>query len=342
MNLRPILLPFAALALQTSCSRSDTLSDMAATQPPARVRIETARFETVPAPTLIAGVVRPVRRATLAAKLMGSVEEMPVTLGQRVKAGDLLVRIGAGETSARLAQAQAQLGQANFDLARERDLLAKSASTADIVRNLETRAVLSEAAVREAETLLGYAVIRAPFDGVVERKFEDQGDLASPGQPLLEVEGSDGFQVEADIPDSLSASLRIGTSADVSIPSSGLAFAATISELSSSADPAAHTVSARFAVPAGIAVRSGQFARVQVAGASVRRLLAPSTAVSLDGQMERVFVEDQGHRSVLRLVRTGALVGDRVEILSGVDDGERLVVSPPAGLREGQALEALP
>jgi RND family efflux transporter MFP subunit len=342
MNLRTLLLPIAALALQASCSRNDLPSGAAAAQAAAKVRIEAVRLETVQAPIEIAGMVRPVRRATLAAKLMGSIEEMPVTLGQRVKVGDVLIRISAGEVSARLAQAQAQLGQAEFDLARERDLLAKSASTADIVRNLETRVALSKAAVREAETLLGYAVIRAPFDGVVERRFAEVGDLASPGLALLEVEGSDSFQVEADIPDSLSVGLKQGLSSPVSIPSAGLAFTATISELSSSADPSAHTVTARFAVPAGVEVRSGQFARVQLAGAPTRRLLAPSAAVSRDGQMERVFVEDGGHRAVLRLVRTGADVGDRVEILSGLDDGERLVVSPPAGLREGQALEALP
>jgi len=342
MNLRPLLFPIAALALQTSCSRSDVASVDAASMPAARVRIETIHFEAVRAPVEIAGAVRPLRRATIAARLMGSIEEMPVKLGQRVNAGDVLVRIAAGEVSARLAQAQAQLGQANFDLARERDLLAKSASTADIVHNLETRAALSEAAVREAETFLGYAVICAPFAGVVERKFAEAGDLATPGAPLLEVEGSDSFQVEADIPDSLSGGLKQGMPADISIPSSGLAFAAAISELSSSADPSAHTVSARFAVPAGVEVRSGEFARVHLAGAPARCLLAPAAAVSRDGQMERVFVENDARRAVLRLVRTGAAVGDRVELLSGVDDGERIVLSPPPGLREGQALEVLP
>lgn len=342
MNLRPLLPLAAALALQAGCSRHDASSDTAATLPSVRVRIVTVRVETIPAPTEITGAVRPVRRATLAARLMGSIEEMPVTLGQRVRAGDLLVRIGAGEMSARLAQAQAQLGQAAFDLRRERDLLTKNASTADIVQNLETRVALSEAAVREAETVLGYAVVRAPFDGVVEHKFADLGDLASPGLPLLEVEGVDSFQVEADIPDSLSGGLKIGAPANISIPSAGVSFAAPLTELSSAADAAAHTVTARFAVPAGAAASSGQFARVQVAGAPVRMLLVPAEAVSRDGQMERVFVEDGDHRSVLRLVRTGAAIGGRVEILSGVDDGERLVVSPPAGLREGQSLEALP
>jgi RND family efflux transporter MFP subunit len=310
--------------------------------PAARVKTVTVRFEMVPAAMEVSGTVRPVRRATLSAKLMGSIEAMPVTLGRSVRAGDILVRIGAGEVSARLAQAQAQLDQAAFDLRRERDLLAKGASTADIVQNLETRAALSRAAVREAETLLGYAEVRAPFDGVVERKFAEQGDLASPGQPLLEMEGIDGFLVEADIPDSLSAGLRIGTSCAISIPDAKTAFAAPLSELSSAADTEAHTVTARFAVPAGVAVSSGQFARVRVSGAPVRMLLAPATAVSRDGQMERVFVENANSRCALRLVKSGATVGDRIEILSGVDDGEMLVVSPPAGLREGQPLEAIP
>jgi len=283
-----------------------------------------------------------VRRATLAAKLMGTIEEMPVALGQSVRAGDLLVKVAAGETSARLEQSQAQLDQAKFDLARERELLSKNASTADLVHSLETRVTLSEAMVREAETVLGYSIIRAPFDGVVARKCADTGDLASPGMALLEVDGVDRFQVESDIPDSLAGALKLGALADVAVPSSGETFTARLSELSPAADSNAHTVTAKFAVPPGAAMRSGQFARVHVPGMPVRMLLAKASAVSRDGQMERVFIIGEDHRAVLRLVRTGAMIGDRTEILSGVDDGESVVLAPPMGLREGQPLELQP
>jgi RND family efflux transporter MFP subunit len=253
-----------------------------------------------------------------------------------------LGRISAGEISARQAQAQAQLDQANHDLARERELLPKHASTADLVRNLETRVALSTAQVREAEAMLGYAVIRAPFDGVIARKFVEAGDLASPGAPLLEIEGTDGFQVEAGIPDSLVAALPVGATADLAIASAGPTFAAPLAELSSAADANAHTVTAKFTIPAGIAVRSGQFARVQVPGVSTRMLLVPPAAVAQIGQMERVFVVGEGRRAVLRLVKTGAAHGDRVEILAGLDDGEQVVLTPPVGLREGQPLEVQP
>jgi membrane fusion protein, multidrug efflux system len=94
-------------------------------------------------------------------------------------------------------------------------------------------------------------------------------------------------------------------------------------------------------VPAGTAVRSGQYARVQVPGAPARTVLAPTAAVSTLGQMERVFVTVE-NRAVLRLVKTGATRGDRVEILSGLGDGDRIVVRPPAGLQEGQPLEVQP
>ena len=342
MKLPSLFFSATALALFAGCFRPETDAAGSAALPPVRVQTALIRLESVPVLTEITGTVRPLRRATLAAKLMGSIDELPVALGQPVRAGDLLVKISAGEVSARLAQAQAQLDQAQRDLARERDLLPKNASTPDLVRNLETRVTLSEAMVHEAGTMLGYAVVRAPFDGVVARKFAEAGDFASPGVPLLEIEGVGAFQVEAGIPDSLAGALQTGVAVDVTVASAGPAFAAPLAELSSAADATAHTVMAKFTVPAGIVVRSGQFARVQVPGAPVRVLLAPATAVSRRGQMERIFVVGAGNRAGLRLVKTGAMRGDRIEILAGLDDGERVVLTPPAALREGQPLEIQP
>jgi membrane fusion protein, multidrug efflux system len=319
-------------------------------------------MEEVPTLTEVTGTVRPVQRATIAAKVMGTITELPVALGQRVKAGDLLVKISAGEISARVLQAQSQLNQAKRDLDRERDLFVKNASTADMVRGLEDRFAMTQAMVREAEVLLGYTTVLAPFDGVVARKLVNAGDLASPGMPLLEVEGTDIFQIEAGIPDSLATRLAVGTPLSVAVPTDGVAFVGQLVELSSAADANARTVPAKISIPAGTAVRSGQYARVQIPGAPVSALLAPAAAVSTLGQMERVFVmetggtgvpsvnpTDQGKmpmppsaRAVLRLVKTGAARGDRVEILSGLAEGDRLVLNPPAGLREGQSLEVQP
>jgi len=344
-SVRRFLLPAAALALLVGCGKPAApavATDPAAALPPAKVRVAVARAENLPTATEIIGTVRPLQRAQLAAKVMGTIDELPATLGQRVAAGDLLVKISALEITARVAQAQSQLNSARRDLERERALLTKGASTADMVRGLEDRLAGAQAMVREAEIMLGYATLRAPFAGVVARKFAQAGDLASPGLPLLELEGTDAFQVEAAVPDSLAAKLSPGAALTVEVPAAGLTFTAPLAELSSAADAGARSVLARLTVPAGTAVRSGQFVRVLVPGAPSRALLVPAAALSPLGQMERIFIAGPNNRAVLRLVKSGATHAGRVEILSGLDDGERVVLAPPAGLREGQTLEILP
>lgn len=333
----------AALALLAGCAKPDTPPAAVATALPlAKVRVATVRAENLPTLTEVTGTVRPVQRAQLAAKLMGTIEELPVTLGQRVRTGDLLVKISAGEVAARLVQAQAQHNATRRDLERERGLIAKGASTADTVKSLEDRLAGAQALVREAEVMQSYTAIRAPFDGVIARRLAYAGDLASPGAPLLELEGTTQFEIEAPIPDTLAARLAAGASLAIELPATGATFTGKIAELSSAADAGARSVLAKIAVPSDRPVRSGEFARVLVPGAPVRTLLAPATAVSMLGQMERVFVVGAPNRAELRLVKTGAPRGDRIEIQSGLDDGELIVAAPPATLREGQPLEIQP
>lgn len=343
MNALPVFSAAILAGLFAGCSRPGVSTPATAPAlPPVKARVVAIRTESTPVTTEITGTVRPVERAQLAAKVMGTIEELPVTLGQRVKRGDVLVKIGAAEITARVAQAKSQLNAAARDLDRERSLLGKGASTGDMVKGLEDRQAGAAAMLREAEAMLGYATLRAPFDGVVARKLAHAGDLASPGAPLLEIEGAAGFEVEAGVPDSLAATLAVGASLAVELPAAGVSLTGRIAEVSSAADPGARTVTIKIMLPEHPAARSGQFARIQVPGAAVPMLLAPAAAVSTAGQMERVFVSSRDNRAVLRLVKTGARHGDRVEILSGLDDGERVVMNPPAGLREGQPLEFQP
>lgn len=340
MNLRStaILLALASLA---GCSKHNSESNAATTNlPPARVSVAAAVAQDTPLLTEVTGTVRPAQRATLAGKVMGSISELPVSLGQRVAAGEVLLKISATEIAARVAQARSQYNVAQRDLARERDLLAKGASTADLVRGLEDRFAGAEAMVREAETMLGYTELRAPFAGTVTRKYVNAGDLAAPGQPLLDLEGAGDFQIEAGIPDSLAAHVAPGVELLVQT-SSGGEFRARVVELSSASDAMARTVTAKLAVPANAAVRSGEFVRVHVPSGTVHAIVVPGAAVSTAGQLERVFVVQDG-RAQLRLVKTGGTHDGQVEILSGLTAGEKVVVSAPASLREGQPLQIAP
>jgi membrane fusion protein, multidrug efflux system len=342
--MKSTLVTFAILTLALAgCDRhSSGNSTPPPALPSAKVSVTTVHVENIPTLTEVMGTVRPIQRAQLAAKVMGTLEEVPVTLGQPVRTGDLLAKISAGEISARLLQAQSQLNAVRRDLERERELLTKGASTSDMVKGLEDRFAAAQAMVREAETMSSYTTIRAPFDGVVARKIANAGDLASPGQPLIEIEGTADFQVEVAVPDSLVTRLSPGVLLAVEVPATGIRFTGKLAEISSAIDSSTRTVFVKITVPADAKVRSGEFARVQLPGASVAALMVPTSAVARIGQLERVFVASENNRAVLRLVKTGATREDRVEILAGLDDNERVVLAPPVGLRETQLLEVLP
>jgi RND family efflux transporter MFP subunit len=327
------------LAFAGGCTRQETTAP-AVNLPPVKVHTTQVRIEELPQLTEVTGTARPIQRAILAAKVTGAITELPVALGQHVRAGEVLLKTFTEEAAAQVAQARAQLNLTRRDLDRERSLVRQGASTADTVRNLEDRLTGFEAAVREAEAKLSYTEIRAPFDGVIARRWINTGDLASAGQPLLEVEGSSGFEILAQIPESLAASLKTG--AVIECDAGGEKLAARLREVSSTADAATRTTEVKIDVPATAPVRSGQFVRLFIPGRVNRTVVVPATAVSLNGQMEQVFVVGADNRAVLRLVRSGAVSRDRLEILSGLNGDERVVVNAPAGLREGQPLEVQP
>lgn len=327
------------LILVAGCSRPEPESRPAVSLPTLAVRVGSVQLENAPQLTVISGTIRPVSRAILASKVMGAISELPVILGQPVKSGDVLLKVFSADLSARLIQAQTQLNVARRDLERETNLLSKGASTSETVRNLQDAVITSEAAVKDAEVQLSYTEIRAPFDGVIARRMVNAGDFANPGQPLLEVEGTADFEVEAAIPDSLAAALRPGAPLHCEV--AGLQFVGTLKEISSSADTATRAVGVKLAIPSGIGVRSGQFARVSVPGPALPVLLVPASAVSVSGQMERVFVVAEDSRASLRLVKvTGS--GDRRVVLSGLSVGDRVILAPPAALRDGNPVEVRP
>ncbi len=337
------LLPHLSLVgvvLFASCSRQAPQATTTGL-PTIRVVASAVHFESVPEFVALAGTVRPAERAQIAAKLSGMIEELNVTLGQAVGVGQVLGRISAAEVTARLRQAQAQLAQAERDLAREQELLAKNASPADLVKSLQDRVVLTRAIVSEAQTMQDYTVVRAPFAGVVAGKFVNSGDFATPGLPLLALEGNGGLQVEVAVPFNLVRLAEIGAVVSVELPDAGTSFSGKLAEVSGAVDPATRTVLVKINVAESSALRSGQFVRAQWPAGKLRALMLPASALTVLGQMERVFVVVDG-KAQLRLVKTEYRRGDRVQIQAGLEPGEIVVLSPPATLRDGSPLEIAP
>lgn len=302
--------------------------------------VETLVVETASRPVTeeVVGSVRPRISSTIEAKVSGRISEMPVTLGQKVKTGEILAKIDAREIQARLEQAEAQNEQANRDLERARALAQKQVSSKQEFDAAEARARVAEAAAREARAMLGYVNVTAPFDGVVARRLAEVGDLAAPGKPLLEIEDRGELRFEADVPEALIGMVNAGDKIEVSIPAIRQNLAAIIAEVSPTADAASRTFLVKLDLPATPGLRAGQFGRAAIPVGEAKSIRIPASAIVKRGQMEIVFVSDSG-KARLRLIRTGKTFADGVEILSGLSEGDVVILSTPAAWIDGQAVE---
>jgi membrane fusion protein (multidrug efflux system) len=333
--------PFAAglvcvLSALAGCG-DDTRPRPAETSPAATVRAQTIERRQRMATEDVVGTVRAGLRAVIEAKVSGKVDRMVVVPGQKVRRGQLLASIDAREAQARLDQALAVRQQADSDLKRSTSLRTQGILAQSDDDAAQARFLVADAAVRQAETLLGYSTVDAPFDGIVTRKHADVGDLATPGKPLLEMEDSRTLRFEADVPEALVGRLSLGDRLPVRISAVQTLLEGVVSEISPAADSGSRTFLVKLGLPATPDLRAGHFGRVSMPVGESSALRVPASAVVLRGQMEVVFLVGEG-RAQLRIVKTGDRIGDEVEVVSGVDAGETIVVEGASALVDGQPL----
>lgn len=287
----------------------------------------------------LTGTVRPLEHATVAARVMGVVTGADFVIGQQVSTGDTLCTLHAPELHARLEQTRAVLDQARREAARERMLLSQGASTAEVTKLSEDVLRRAQGAFNEAETLSGYTRVTAPYAGVITKKLVRNGDFAAPGTPLFEIEARDRMRAEVEVPETLSR-LAVGSSVRVSV--GDMLVEGRIAETSDAVHPSTRTRSAIVELPGGNeSVYSGKFVRVLWPAESVPRLFVPNAAVQPFGQIERVFVVNEG-RVTMRIVKSGVRENGLCEILSGLNAGEVVVVGTQLILRDGHPVNVLP
>jgi RND family efflux transporter MFP subunit len=309
--------------------------------PSAPVRLQTVEPKSHLATEDVVGTVRAKLHAAIEAKISGRIEKMLVAPGQVVKAGDLLAQLDAREIQARLEQALTLREQSSRDTERLRSLLTNSAVSRQEFETTESRFRVAAASVTEAETMLAYTKILAPFDGVITRKLADVGDLATPGRPLLELDDPTALRLEADVPEALIGRIQLGAKLEVRAAAQDAAIPGVVSEIAPVADPMSRTFNVKLDLPPNAGLRAGQFARVAVSVRESKALRVPASAVTQRGQMELLFVVAD-RRAHLRLVKTGKRIGHEVEVVSGLSAGEEIVVEGASQLRDGQPVEVKP
>jgi RND family efflux transporter MFP subunit len=284
------------------------------------------------------GTVRASLRATIEARTTGRITDLPVVLGQRIRAGELIARLDAPEIKARLEQAEASLQQAERDSKRMASLSNTEAVSRADHETADSRFRIAQGILAEAQALMGFAEIHAPFDGVVTRKWVDAGDQAAPGKPLVDIEDPSRLQLEADVPEAIASSIKQDVRMTIRVGPSLGNLSGTVAEIAPIADPTSRTFRVKLDLPASPGLMSGQFARLVVPVGENTSVRVPASTIVQRGQMEILFVVENQHAR-LHLVKTGRRVNDEIEILSGLDSGDSVVIENPKQLVDGQPLQ---
>jgi RND family efflux transporter MFP subunit len=224
------------------------------------------------------------------------------------------------------ASARLKAAQANYEMTLSRRT------------QVNSKVALVEQEIRAARITRDYAGLAAPFAGVVVMRTVEPGNLVTPGAPLLTIEETGTFRLEASVDESRLPSVRVGQAVEAVIEPSGTQINTRVSEIVPSVDAASRSYIVKLDLPATLTLRTGMFGRAIFPMDTQKIVAIPLTALTERGQLQSVFVVEDGVTHT-RLVTTGRRTKDAAELLSGLNAGEVIVRPVPAGLQDGARVE---
>lgn len=314
-----------------------------------RTLVEVRRIR-VPAIESAVGAIRAVQQATISPEVLGKVVEVNMQAGQRVTKGDVLLRLDDEDFKARLRQTQAQVAaaQATRDQAEteyrrilglhQRDAAADiELQRADAAfKEAEARLEQARQAERAAAKSLSYTTIVSPFDGIVIDKHVEVGDTVAPGKVLATIHDPTRMQLIASVREALVGRLHVDQSLEVRIEALQKTCPGMVTEIVPQADAATRTFLVKVSGPCDPDVKSGMFGRLMIPLDEEEWLVIPRAAVRRVGQLDMVDVADpDGARLQRRAVKLGRTRDAEVEVLAGLQTGERVAL-PPAAAGAGE------
>ncbi len=299
------------------------------------------------------GTVKARTTSVVAGRIMGMVTAVKVKEGDQVKAGDLLITIDDRDLAERSAAAEAGYREALSALEAAKQNKSLAEVTYGRYKNLHQEKVISgqemdqietqkkvadseyeraneavkrtKAAFEEARVYRGFANVTAPVSGLVSTKKIDHGSMAVPGAPLLVIEDTSRLKVEASIDESLSGRFKPGMVAYLALGGGSEKIRATVGEIVPAVDPASRTFTIRIYVQ-DASLKTGSYVKVLLPAGKKDALLVPKKAVVERGQLTGIYVVDDQGIMTFRLIKSGSTYGEKIEVLSGLQDGEKIVV----------------
>lgn len=348
------LVPIIVMATASGCGHDEPTLAEADLAP---LTVETSEVSLVSdaQPIEVRGVVRPARQATVSSRVTGPLVALRVNAGSRVARGQVLLEIQPEATQGQLSQAQGALAQAEATLApaernfeRYKALSAENAASElelDMARMQFEQArgavAQAEGAVQAASTVADESAVRAPFAARVAETLVEVGDLATPGRPLVRLESLSDQQFWLTIRARDAVRVAVGDELAVSFdarPDLGTVTGEVV-EIVPSADSATHTLTIKLDL-GDVDVASGFSGRAIIDGDVSERLIVPVSAVHRRGGLELVVVRAADGTARTRAVTTGGtLANGMIEVYSGLDHGDIVVVDAAGPVADGTPLE---
>lgn len=302
------------------------------------------------------GKVESTETAVISTRLMGFITKINVRPGDRVKKGQLLATISNGDILAKRAQAQAMVTEAEAalhdakkDYERYEELHQQQSASdkefENITLHYNSVKAKTEAArqmQKEAEAMLAYSNLTAPFSGVVTQRNADEGSMANPGMPILVLEHVGSYQVNTFVSEQDISRIKTGAAAEVTIKSTGHSINGTVSEVSPSArmNGGQYLVKVRINQDDTQQLFAGMYAHVSISPSDAdsreeERWLIPDKALLKRDQLNGLYTVRDGNTALLRWVTIGKTIGDQVEILSGLNGDEEFILTAEGKLYNG-------
>lgn len=193
----------------------------------------------------------------------------------------------------------------------------------------------AKADIAGAQVFAGYARVVTPISGIVTAKQIEIGATATPGAPLLTIEDSAQYRLEAAVEESQIGKIKLKDRARVRIDAIGEELESTVAEILPAADPMSRSYTVKLDISSSQPLRSGLYGTARFVRGQRQAISVPASAISQRGQLTGVFVVDGANIARLRLIKTGKTFGDRLEVLSGLNEGDRIAVDGVAKLNDG-------
>lgn len=345
-RLTPALRPigYAILfVLATACSDKPPDNKTADKTKPVAVSIATVSSAPLAQPLVRTGTLRARRTVRLHSQEEGRVEALPVFAGDAVKAGALLVRLDDRLLRAELNKVEANRQQAAQDYTRLQRLVSRKLISEDEQLRARTALRVAEAEESLLKTRLGYATITAPFDGIISERKVEPGDAVPKFAHLLTLIDPRSLFTEVSVSELVLPTLKVGDAVPVRIDALGSAqLAGRIERIHPTIDAGTRqgvVEIALTAVPPG--AHAGQLCRVYLPGELQERRTIPLIALRNDTEGEYVYTVDSASKARRTRVTSGMSLGDRIEILDGLQDGDQVVTRGFINLADGRPIEII-